>query len=154
MIIPGVALVQGPEGDRSHGTKGVVCSLATAVMWGASVVFSKLALSSLGPLTLNAVRMGALLLLSSPFLALRARRLERRYALNMALGGILGVGLGPVFFFNAINMIGPSRASVLSSGSPIVSALLGAAVFREKLGARRIAGVLLLTLSAYLVAVG
>ena len=154
LIIPGVALVQEQGWDRGPGAKGVLCSLATAVMWGMSVVFSKLALASLGPLTLNALRMGALLLLSSPFLALRARRVKKGYALYMALGGILGVGLGPVFFFNAINMIGASRASVLSSGSPIVAALLGAIVFGEKLGARRVAGVLLLTLSAYLVAVG
>ena len=67
-------------------------------------------------------------------------RLSATGAASVAYLGVLGTGLGFVWFYQGVQAIGPSRAAVFINFVPVSAALLGVALLGESLDASLLAG--------------
>lgn len=67
----------------------------------------------------------------------------RKLAFMLSMAGLFGgpIGLGALMI--GINLAGPTYALIVSSTSPIVAAILGRALYKEKLGLRVVAGMII-----------
>ena len=71
---------------------------------------------------------------------------------TMALSGLIGIFIGDTALFSAMNRLGPRRAGILFATHAIFSALLGFAVFGERMSAQALAGAAL-TISGVMIAI-
>lgn len=115
--------------------------LLLAALWGASFLFMRVAAPQFGPFPLMAWRtgIGALALLPLLFLAGGARELVRA-APRIALVGLVNSALPFVLFGYAMLHLSAGFASVLNAVAPFWSAIVAFLWFGERLGAFRIAG--------------
>ena len=127
--------------------------VAGAVLWGASTVASKALLGPFPPLTLAALRSALALLALCPLLA--------RAGIRPATGRTpFLLGLTGVFLVNLCQNVGLRFASataatlVIEGGAPALTALLAALLLRERLGRRRLAGLLVALAGVAAVAAG
>lgn len=119
---------------------GELAALGTASCWAmASMVFA-LAGRRIGAFNLNKLRiplavilLGGMLLITGQIVSWRELSVPG-YAW-LALSGIIGLVLGDSAYFHALVVVGPRRASLLMSSSPIMAALIAWPFLGEKLGA-------------------
>jgi drug/metabolite transporter (DMT)-like permease len=123
----------GGEHARAHAAL-----LLMAVIWGVNFSIAKYALSTVPPLAFNALRfpLAALLL----YVVLRRRGdvpLPSRSQLPLVLAlGLLGNLLYQLTFIFGLNLTTAGNASLLLAGTPIVTALLSAALGQERVRPR------------------
>jgi len=108
----------------------IITRFAVARMPVEAGFFVVLATNILFPAALFAVELGAR---QAPLLW------NWKGASLFAIGGVIGTFLGRRFLFDAVRILGPSRASVFHSTAPAF-ALIGAWLLKEGHLARRIAG--------------
>jgi drug/metabolite transporter (DMT)-like permease len=120
-------------------------SLGVVLALGATVTFSgAILLSTIGSRHLNSdagallsgatnVPVGLLLLLLQLAVADGPSLPTWRGAVGFAAGGLCGTFLGRWLFFSTIRMLGPTRATVFQTLSPLAAALLAWAFFGEHL---------------------
>lgn len=114
------------------------------VIWGVNFSVAKIALATLSPLAFNALRfpLAATLL----FAVLRSRGglplPERAEVPRVLMLGLLGNLLYQLFFIFGLDRTTAGNASLLLAGTPIITALLSAALGHEELRARVWLGVL------------
>lgn len=114
------------------------------VIWGVNFSVAKIALESLAPLAFNALRfpLAAFLL----FVVLRSRGglalPDRTEVPRLVVLGLLGNLLYQMFFIFGLDRTTAGNASLLLAGTPIITALLSAALGHEELRARVWLGVL------------
>ncbi len=131
----------GGEGRRAYALL-----LGAMAIWGVNLSAVKALTGSLDVLTVAAVRMVVATLALTALLFLRRERLP---ALNVrAVLALTGCALVMVYGNQILFSAGLARSTatngaLIMSLGPLVSALLAALVFREALGARRLAGVLI-----------
>src|SRR5688500_8001673 len=129
------AAYQRPE---KHPLKAHAALLAMSVIWGVNFAVSKVALQHLSPLAFNALRfpMASALL----FLVLRrSGRIPlptRRELPGVLVLGLLGNLLYQMCFIFGLDRTTAATASLLLAGTPVVTALLTAALGQEHIGAR------------------
>jgi drug/metabolite transporter (DMT)-like permease len=143
----GVALVAlgAGEGGFHVDVTGDLLALATAATWAAySVVVAPL-IRRYSPYRISAI---VLVAGTAPLVVLAARQLrDQDYG---ALGGpawaaIVFATLGPlvltnVLWFRAINIVGPSRATLFANIQPFLAAVLAMLILSERLTALQLAG--------------
>jgi drug/metabolite transporter (DMT)-like permease len=122
-------------------TRALLALVAGALLWGASTTASKALLGPLPPLTVAALRFALALLVLWPLLA--------RAGLRPATGrGPALLGLTGVFLLNLFQNVGLRHASataatlIIEGGTPLLTALLATLVLKERLGGRRLVGLL------------
>jgi len=155
LVIIGIAVTYlgyPSENAGELGLKGLAYSLITSISWGASVAFTKLGLLFTDPLPFNVIRLSFLTLLLIPYSIIRRSEVRKVFksAKYVISGGLLGIGLGPLLFFYSLGELGASKASVLTSSSPVLTALLSSVLLREKVGLRHLLGILAITAGIYL----
>ena len=129
----------GGEGRRAYALL-----LGAMAIWGVNLSVVKALTGSLDVLTVAAVRMVVAALALTALLFLRRERLPVLSA--RALLALTGCALVMVYGNQILFSAGLARSTatngaLIMSLGPLVSALLAALVFRERLGARRLAGV-------------
>ncbi|MEM4810688.1 MAG: EamA family transporter, partial [Thermofilum sp.] len=72
----------------------------------------------------------------------------------LVLGGLLGVGAGPLAYLYAIEMVGVVEPSVISSSTPVLALLLGGLTLKEKPGFRALLGSLLVAAGISILVLG
>lgn len=117
--------------------------LVLGAIWGASFLFTRIAVPSLGPAWLIAVRVGCAAL----FLALVAVLLRRRLPLAGNLRHYLVLGFCNtafpfLLFAYAAQTLSASLLSILNSTAPMFGAAIGAVLFRQRPSWRVLAGLL------------
>jgi drug/metabolite transporter (DMT)-like permease len=124
-----------------------------AIIWGGSIPATKLALTDMRPLTLNALRY----LLAVPFclpLLIGQRRPPSRSLLSMlGLGAISGI-IGQCGQVLGVNLTAASVATVIGATIPVLFVLLATVRLRQPLAAKHVAGLACAFLGIALVAVG
>ncbi|GAB4329180.1 MAG: DMT family transporter [Candidatus Zixiibacteriota bacterium] len=118
---------------------GELAALGTASSWAlASMVFT-LAGRRIGAFNLNKLRipmaivlLGTMLLITGQYVSWRDLSLPGYGWL--ALSGIVGLTLGDSAYFQSLVLVGPRRASLLMSSSPIMAALIAWPALGERLG--------------------
>ena len=132
-IVAGVYLTyRGGGGGVS--LSGIAYGLVASVSWAGSIVFTAAALRMGNPVDVNTLRVAYLLLLSSPLLLAEWRRGGLRgYRFKpLALGGLLGIGVGPLLFFASMTLGGVARSSVIISSTPVLTVLLARVALKER----------------------
>lgn len=129
---------------REHVARAYVLLMLMVLIWGANFSVSKVALASVPPLAFNALRFPCAAI--AVFIVLRLRGpipwpapqdISRIFVL-----ALLGNVLYQQFFIFGLDSTDAGIAAVLLAGSPILTALLSAAVGHERVGPRTWVGVI------------
>ena len=118
--------------------------VALATVWGGSYFFIRIAVPAFGPAALVALRVviGGLLLWGTAR-ALRRPIVVRRHLPRLAILGLLNAAL-PYMLISAAELhLTASFAAILDATMPLFAAAFGARLLGERLGASRVAGLLL-----------
>ena len=135
---------------------GIAMVLLATVLWGLATVMTKPALTHLTAVQANCVRMPLVaLVLFVPWRRGKGAKglglLDKRTLVIMAGVGLLGMGLGSMSFLMALDLIGPTKTTVLASFSPVIALVLAAVFLREKVTVRIVLGMILCTAGVLLV---
>lgn len=137
--------------------KGMLAATAAYSIFGLSYLFSKMALNVTEPMILLAARFTVTVILLNLLVAARIFKLQLK---GKSLLAPIGVGVvQPVLYFilenYGIKYTTTAFTGILSSISPVFTAILGAVMLRERPGARQwlcialsIAGVMMVSLGA------
>lgn len=137
--------------------KGMLAATAAYSIFGLSYLFSKMALNVAEPMILLAARFTVTVILLNVLVATRVLRLNLR---GKSLWAPIGVGIvQPVLYFilenYGIKYTTTTFTGILSSISPVFTAILGAIMLRERPNARQwlcialsIAGVMMVSLGS------
>lgn len=157
-IVAGLALVVGgviligkpsanPDGDISASVKarGVTSALFAAISWGAATVLLAPGAKGLDSIMVAIIRTAALSLVLWGIVALRGTfrqllGLSRKEWVFVIVGGIIGWGLASVLYVQSVVLLGPTRAAILTSSSPLFALPLSALFLKEKLNAAVLTG--------------
>ncbi|MFX1533290.1 MAG: DMT family transporter [Promethearchaeota archaeon] len=85
---------------------------------------------------------------------LAATEITKKNIVTLGVSGILSWGIGGVAFFQAMQLIGASRATPISSINPLVGSLLGFIFLKERIGKLQIVGILLVTMGSIIISLG
>jgi drug/metabolite transporter (DMT)-like permease len=126
--------------------RGELAALSAACLWAiASIVYSRIG-QEIAPRLLNLVKgimAIGLLLLTLWLKADPQPQIGSTALLMLLLSGVLGIGLGDTFYFEALNCLGPRRTLLIESLAPPLSALLAFIFLQEKLSWFNVLGILL-----------
>lgn len=152
LTIIGINLIHSGERSVREVKLGVLLSLGAAVAWSLSIIMYRVALLQMHPIKLTAWRMIVLTLLLSPILVKRVRRgVDFKSILYLNLAGFMALYLGGISMYYGLKLIGASRASTLSSTTPLFSLLIAFQLLGEKLSRAQMLGVVLTTIGVMLV---
>jgi drug/metabolite transporter (DMT)-like permease len=136
-----------------------VAALAASASWALSTTLMKGAIVRAGPRAMNLFRLcvAALLFWCATLgwdggAAVRSATTEA--GLQLLASGVIGLALGDVLLFTAMQRLGAQPAVALNQLSPIWSALLGFLLGSEALGARDLGGIALVLVGVLLVIFG
>lgn len=129
--------------------KGLGIVMLSASCWVLSVSVLKLSVGHSNPIAANAVRLpvAAVLLLGLTSQvdpgSLRLRRYGRSVWSLMVAAGILGYGVGGLFFLTSVQTAGAARAALLSSVAPLFALPLSIVFLKERVTPAIMAGTVL-----------
>ena len=132
--LSGVALLAGP-GAGHGGTLPVIMVLLTALGYSIGPLIANRKLSTLPPVAVNTVCLGAAAIIYAPFAALTWPHSmpSVQVLLSLAALGVICTAAGFLVFFRLIAEVGPARATVITYVNPAVAVALGVIVLGERL---------------------
>ncbi len=127
---------------------GELCALGTAASWSVGANLFAAAGRRMGSLTLNRLRIvTAAVLLGVTLLVLRGSPwpvwATRPQLALLAVSGLIGFAFGDLYYFRALVILGPGRAALIASVSPIFTALIAWPVLHEHPGPYALLGMAL-----------
>ena len=124
------------------GVPGEAAALATAISWSFTALCFAAAAKRLGTPLVNLARLAfAAVLLGAVVLATGAASpLPSGQAACLVLSGVAGLSLGDAAYFRSLEYLGPRRASLLMTVSPVFTALLMVPLLGEGLGVPGLVG--------------
>jgi drug/metabolite transporter (DMT)-like permease len=125
----------GRSGPR---TLAVLALIGANIIWGASAVASKAVLIHVPPMTLACLRVAIAFAVLLPLAARNGERPARGSA--PALLGLTGVALFCVLQNVGLRYASAANTALVNGAIPVITALLAAAFLGERLGRRRVAG--------------
>jgi len=118
--------------------------LMLAALWGGSFLFLRVAVPEFGPIALIALRVGIAALFLLAVLAVCGRWAQMRaHAVPLTLVGVINSALPFCLFAYATLSVTAGFASILNATTPLWGAIVAHLWLRERLGAWRIAGLVL-----------
>jgi DME family drug/metabolite transporter len=155
VIICGIWLLSREKGDENTGTKGrlafigIVVSLVTAVVWSVSITMMDVAVSgvtSFGAnyaiVTLRIASVALFFVLLAPFLDGEHGflKMKRSAVIGLCVGGLVANGVGWLLMNYSFLNISLTRATPISSTSPLFAAIAGFMLFHEKMTTKAVLG--------------
>ncbi len=126
------------------------------LFWAGNAIVGRLAVGTIAPMALNALRwfLASLILLPFAWRGLVAYRatLAREWRMVAALG-VLGVGSYNALQYLALTTSTPTNVTLIAASTPVFTLLFGALFFGEEVGARRSAGAVVSIIGVLLVLV-
>lgn len=127
------------------------------LLWGGTFVAGRQLASDVAPMLAASLRFllaSVTLLGLLPWLQPAGRRPSLRQLAQLALLGFFGVFVYNLCLFEGLRSVSASRASLIVALNPAAIALASAVLFRERLGLRRLQGIVLCLLGAATVILG
>ena len=156
LIFLGVAFIGRNKGEKKVFRIGVLLVAIAPFFWAITVICYKIALADMDVFTANAIRMTALGLSLYIYVSLKGQRCMasgRKAFLLVSSAGMANYVIGGTMFLVGLMMIGASRASPISSGTPFFTMLFAYFFLNEKLkrsyilgGVLIVAGVILISM--------
>jgi len=128
--------------------------IMVAALWGGTFIAGRIVAQSLPLMTAAFVRFfvaSILLVIVAVKMEGRLPRLNRGQVLLTAVLGLTGIFIYNICFFGALARVPAGRTSLFVSLTPIVTAILAALIFSERLGLRRWIGIVVALLGAIVV---
>lgn len=147
LIISGIYMVYsgGKISSEKNLLVGLLSGLGASFFWGLSILFTAIALRWGNPIDVNMVRVFFLFVMTAPLVARARQSLAEVKLKHLVIGGVFGIGLGPLIFFSSILLIGASKSSIIISSTPILTVLLAKFVLKEKTTGKIFLGALAVT---------
>lgn len=126
----------------------------TAIFWGGTFVAARVVAQDVGPFSASFLRFFTASLFLIVIIIMkegRLPRLRRHQVIPAVLLGMTGVFAYNVFFFLGMQTIAAGRASLIVATNPIFISLLSALFFRQRLDAKKVAGIFLCLTGATIV---
>ena len=128
----------------SNERAGVFAAVASSALGGTAAALTRYAVGASDPVTLAAFRFGIAFILVLPLaLALRSRWPRGRDWLGVAALGVMFFAVFFVVYNVSMSLTTAARGSLALSTLPLVTMLVAAALGRERITARKSAGVLI-----------
>ena len=127
---------------RNSPNKGILYAGVTALMWGFLAVALKLAVNEIDPVTVSWFRFTVAFCLLSIILAIKRPKsfsILRRPPLLAIFAGLC-LGMNYIGYIKGIHLTSPSNAQVIMQIAPIILAIVGVIVFKERLNRRQVLG--------------
>ena len=145
----------GATGGR--GRMGLLLVILACVAWAASTVWLKEGIGDLDAVAAGAIRMITNALILLPVVALVGGTREivgngMRNNAALAIAGVLGIGIGSLFYIFAVQEVGAGRTAVLTSTQPLFALPLAVLFLREKITPKVVLGTALCILGIWFVA--
>jgi drug/metabolite transporter (DMT)-like permease len=131
--------------------RGFLALWLTLLIWGSTFVITKVVLHEIGPLTLTFVRFAIAFAVLGPLAARQGFRLRDVFRPTFLLFGLTGTTLFYAFQNLGLAYTSVSSTVLIQSGIPAITAVLAVLFLKERLGARQIFGIGLVTLGVVLV---
>jgi len=135
-VVFGITIISFDGQRSSVEIKGLISSTMAALLWSVSIILLNPTSYSPPPLVVNSWRLlGYFLFSLVPFTLLLKKdgkfAIDTGGALYLAAGGIVAQNIGWMLYIYSIGLIGISRATTLSSVSPLFTAVAEFAVERH-----------------------
>ncbi|MEZ0346366.1 MAG: DMT family transporter [Infirmifilum sp.] len=150
IMVVGIKLAY--SGNNKINPVGLLSGFMASLSWGLGITLASLALKEGTPFELNFFRTGLLLATTTPIIVSKAEKLSNVKLRWLLLGGLLGIGLGPIALFYSIQLSGPVGPSVISSGAPVFAVLLAYPLLQEKPRKGVLSGAVLVALATAITA--
>jgi drug/metabolite transporter (DMT)-like permease len=118
----------------------------TAIFWGGTFIAGRAVATHMGPFSAAFLRF----LIASIFLVAFTLKIERKIPLlngrqmvSLAFLGLSGIFAYNYFFFSGLKLIHAGRAAIIIANNPIFISLFSVIIFREKVTALKVVGILL-----------
>ena len=136
--------MEAPAAPRSGALRVHLALLLVQLFFGGFHVVAKAVLAQMEPLALAAIRVAV----ASPILAVMAWRHDRvlpaaREMPRLALLGSLGIFANQILFITGLKHTTATNASILMTSLPVFAVATAAILGIEKIGPRRLAGIVL-----------
>jgi drug/metabolite transporter, DME family len=174
LVIVGVSLLVGEsspavagDGNGSHGgpagapagqwRRGLFLLILACVVWAVSTVWLKAGMGDLDVIAAGVIRIVINALILLPVAGLVGGRREiagngMRNTAALAAAGVLGIGIGSLFYIFAVQEVGAGRTAVLTSTQPLFALPLAVLFLREKITPKVVLGTALCILGIWFVA--
>lgn len=154
MLLMSPAAAPGTPRCAQH-VSGVVCAILASVCWALGNIVIRQVLTALPPLatTFYALLFGTVIyyvVLLATGQAPRLLAIPRADLWRYLAHGVLSCGLGYFLFFTTIQILGVTRATIITTSWPLISTMAGVMIYQEILTRRKIAGILLIMASVLL----
>jgi len=124
---------------------GEAAGLTTSLMWTLGSIFFAVAVKKIGAFNVNTIRimLGCLLLGLTHIVSMGTiiPDANPKQFFFMSLSGIIGLVMGDVAYFTTLDTLGPRRAVLMLSTSPIFSVIAGYIIIDEKLSVPGLLGI-------------
>ncbi len=145
LMVAGTWVVYNSGGG--FAVRGLLAGVGAGASWGLGITLASLALKYASPIELNLYRTGLLLAATAPALVRQGARLGGARLEWLLLGGLFGIGIGPLALFTSIKMSDAVGPAVVSSGAPVLAVLLAAPVLGERVEPRYLLGAALVAVA-------
>ena len=142
------------ENRKQSNTWSYLSILGAIVIWSSSFVAIKLAYTTFPPITLGAARFVVATVILGALTLIRSNRmkLERKDVFTVALSGFMGIMLYAVLQNIAVQWTSASSATLIIASYPVVTLLLEAIIYKAKLNALKIIGILVAVAGVFVLA--
>ncbi len=156
LIFAGVVLLGRKEGNGERSRRGILLVSIAPFFWAITIVLYRVALRSIDIYTANAIRMT--ILGGTMCLYVRLKRIpcfggKKSSVADAAGAGIFNYVIGGTAFLFGLVLIGASKASAISAGTPFFTMLFAALFIHERIkrtyiygGVLVVAGLIVLSL--------
>lgn len=129
----------------TNQTKGLFFAILTASMWGFLAIVMKVALTNIDPITVTWFRFTIAFTCLATWLLITMRNSFNiiRKAPIMLVVAAVALGLNYLGFISGINLTSPNIAQVFIQFGPLILALSGFTIYKEKLTWLKLAGFIL-----------
>ncbi|MSQ28162.1 MAG: DMT family transporter [Dehalococcoidia bacterium] len=155
LIVRGAPSSEGAQpAARAETLRGMAFAVAAGLCWAITTTMMRLALSGVDVLAANMVRIpvvaAALWVANLAAFGRSAFAYPRRGSVIIVVAGLVGLGLGSLFFLYAVQTAGAAKTAALSSISPVFTGVMAAAFLGERFNRRMALGTVLTALGAVL----
>ena len=152
IVILGIVLASTRKNGKGKGeSKGLLMALAASLLWAIGTIFVAVGLRDVDAVMANTFRYPLLFLflfsISRPWR--KKLNLSVRNLALMAMAGVLGMVLGGISFLLGVQLAGVTKATSLSSSSPVWASLMSTIFLKEKFSWKIVLSSIIVVLGIY-----
>jgi drug/metabolite transporter (DMT)-like permease len=161
LVVGGILLIGRRKtmdlASKAIDSAGLGFALIAALAWALSYTLLGPGMEGLDSIMVASFRTPALALVLFGIVAMRGtfpklKTLTRRDWIILVVGGIIGWGLGSLLFLLSVTLLGPVRAAILTSTSPLFALPMSVIFLKEEVNRTVLVGTAITVLGVILVA--